>query len=85
MAATLDSTEAAEVTQPLEEFLSDTDTTAFLVIQDDTLLYEKYFNGYDRESTQTSFSVTSQLRRKPRRSSMQTRAIRTTWMGRATI
>jgi len=28
-----------------------------LVIYDDTLLYEEYFNGYDRESTQTSFSV----------------------------
>ncbi len=57
MAATLDSTGGAEVTEPLEKFLSDTDTTAFLVIQDDTLLYEKYFNGYDHESTQTSFSV----------------------------
>ena len=57
MATTLDSTGGAEVTEPLEKFLADTDTTAFLVIRDDALLYEEYFNGYDHESTQTSFSV----------------------------
>ena len=57
MATTLDSTGGTEVTEPLERFLADTDTTAFLVIRDDTLLYEAYFNGYDRKSTQTSFSV----------------------------
>ena len=57
MATTLDSVGGEEVTKPLEKFLADTDTTAFLVIRDDTLLYEKYFNGYDRRSTQTSFSV----------------------------
>lgn len=57
MATTLDSTGGKEVTEPLEKFLADTDTTAFLVIRDDTLLYEGYFNGYDRTSTQTSFSV----------------------------
>jgi CubicO group peptidase (beta-lactamase class C family) len=32
-------------------------TVAFLVIQDDTLLYEGYFHGYQRESTVTSFSI----------------------------
>ena len=57
MAATLDSTGGTEVTEPLEKFLEDTGTTAFLVIRDDALLYEGYFNGYDRQSTQTSFSV----------------------------
>ncbi len=57
MATTLDSTGGKEVTEPLEKFLADTGTTAFLVIRDDALLYEGYFNGYDRESTQTSFSV----------------------------
>ena len=57
MATTLDSTGGKEVTEPLETFLSDTGTTAFSVIRDDTLLYEKYFNGYDHNSTQTSFSV----------------------------
>jgi len=57
MATALGSTGGKEVTEPLEKFLSDTGTTAFLVVRDDTLVYEKYFNGYDRRSTQTSFSV----------------------------
>jgi CubicO group peptidase (beta-lactamase class C family) len=41
----------------LESFLRGTETTAFIVVKDDQLLYEHYFNGYDRDSTQTSFSV----------------------------
>jgi CubicO group peptidase (beta-lactamase class C family) len=41
----------------LESFLRATATTAFIVVKDDQLLYERYFNGYDRDSTQTSFSV----------------------------
>ncbi|MDP8974593.1 MAG: beta-lactamase family protein [Actinomycetota bacterium] len=57
MATTLDSVGGTEVTEPLERFLEDTDTTAFLVVRDDALLYEGYFNGHDRRSTQTSFSV----------------------------
>lgn len=57
MAAGLDSLGGTPVTEPLEKFLADTGTTAFLVIRDDTLLYERYFNGYTHDSTQTSFSV----------------------------
>ena len=57
MATTLDSVGGKEITEPLEKFLADTGTTAFLVIRDDALLYEGYFNGYKRRSTQTSFSV----------------------------
>ena len=57
MATTLDSTGGTEVTETLEKFLAGTGTTAFLVIRDDALLYEGYFNGYDRQSTQTSFSI----------------------------
>lgn len=57
MATALDSVGGAEVTEPLPRFLEDTGTTAFLVVRDDTLLYEGYFNGYGRTSTQTSFSV----------------------------
>ncbi len=45
------------VTQGFDEFLKQTDTVAFLVIKDDMLLYEGYFNGYDHNSTVTSFSV----------------------------
>jgi len=40
-----------------EEFLESTQTTSFIVIRDDTILYEGYFNGYSRDSIVTSFSV----------------------------
>jgi CubicO group peptidase (beta-lactamase class C family) len=41
----------------LEEFLGSTGTTAFVVIQDEAILYERYLNGDNRSSIQTSFSV----------------------------
>lgn len=41
----------------LESFLRATETTAFVVVAGDRLIYEQYFNGYDHDSTQTSFSV----------------------------
>ena len=40
-----------------ETFLEETGTQAFIVIQDDTILYENYFNGADQESIVTSFSM----------------------------
>ena len=40
-----------------ERFLADTGTQAFIVIQDDTVRYERYFNGAARESIVTSFSM----------------------------
>jgi CubicO group peptidase (beta-lactamase class C family) len=45
------------VVEDFDTFLQTTQTTAFIVIKDDVILYEKYFNGYDHASTQTSFSV----------------------------
>jgi CubicO group peptidase (beta-lactamase class C family) len=41
----------------IESFLRSTETTAFIVVKHDRLIYERYFNGYDHDSTQTSFSV----------------------------
>lgn len=41
----------------LDDFLADTGTQAFLVIQGDRILYERYFNGWQRDSIVTSFSV----------------------------
>jgi CubicO group peptidase (beta-lactamase class C family) len=41
----------------LEDYLDASGTTAFLVIRDDKLLYERYFNGYDETSINTSFSM----------------------------
>lgn len=42
---------------PLEELLEETDTTAFIVLHRNTLLYEGYFNDSNHEAMQTSFSV----------------------------
>src|SRR5215213_2598370 len=41
----------------LEHYLDASGTTAFLVVHDDKLLYERYFNGYDEISLNTSFSM----------------------------
>ncbi len=41
----------------LDEYLAYTNTTAFIILHRDQLLYEGYFNGADRETVQTSFSV----------------------------
>jgi CubicO group peptidase (beta-lactamase class C family) len=48
--------EAAAVAD-LDAMLRDTKTQAFIVIKNDTLLYEKYFNNTQRHSIVTSFSV----------------------------
>ncbi|HET6444840.1 MAG TPA: serine hydrolase [candidate division Zixibacteria bacterium] len=40
-----------------DSFLEDKRTQAFIVIQDDAILYEKYFNGASRDSIVTSFST----------------------------
>lgn len=47
--------------KPLDILLRETETTAFLVVRRDTLLYEQYFNGYTRESMNTSFSVAKSI------------------------
>jgi CubicO group peptidase (beta-lactamase class C family) len=41
----------------LEELFKDTETTAFIVIKDDTVYCEKYDNGYKVDSAETSFSI----------------------------
>jgi len=40
-----------------DAFLADKGTQAFIVIQNDTILYEEYFNGAQRDSIVTSFSI----------------------------
>jgi CubicO group peptidase (beta-lactamase class C family) len=45
------------VRRDLEQFLSASDTTAFLILRGDTLLYEGYFSGAGHAATQTSMSV----------------------------
>jgi CubicO group peptidase (beta-lactamase class C family) len=39
------------------DYLQSSGTTAFLVIHDDELVYERYFNGYNERSLNTSFSM----------------------------
>jgi CubicO group peptidase (beta-lactamase class C family) len=41
----------------LADFLRDTETLAFLVVHEDRLVHERYFDGATRESLQTSFSA----------------------------
>jgi CubicO group peptidase (beta-lactamase class C family) len=43
--------------EDLDAFLKENRTQAFIVIQDDEILYEQYFNGASREAIVTSFST----------------------------
>ncbi len=43
--------------ETFENFLDDHKTVAFLVVRNDTMLYESYFSGYKDTSVLTSFSV----------------------------
>lgn len=43
--------------QPLETYLEETDTNAYIVHRDNALLYEEYFNGSSYDATQASLSV----------------------------
>ena len=52
-----DSSTAFQPPQGFDDLMAKSGTTAFLIIQDDRLLYEKYFNGFQRDSWFTSFSV----------------------------
>ena len=45
------------VERDLEQFLAASDTTAFLIVKGDILLYEGYFNGAGPDSVQTSMSI----------------------------
>jgi len=49
--------EAFQPPQGFEKLLDKSGSTAFLIIKDDKILYEKYFNGFARDSWFTSFSV----------------------------
>jgi CubicO group peptidase (beta-lactamase class C family) len=46
---------------PFEKFLEDNKTVAFLIIKNDTIQYEKYFKGYDKESIVPSFSMAKSI------------------------
>lgn len=48
-------------TKEPEEFLESSKTTAFLVIKDDTILYEKYFNNGTRDTLNNCLSVSKSV------------------------
>ena len=45
----------------LEGFLEETNTTAFIVVRNDSILYESYHNGYQPEKKQIVFSVAKSI------------------------
>ena len=45
----------------LETFIQETSTQALLVVEDDTLLYENYGEGFERDSIVTSFSAAKSI------------------------
>ena len=55
---TIEYKQAGQVQQAnFEDLLKSTQTTSLIVIKDDAILYEGYFNGYNRDSIVTSFSM----------------------------
>jgi CubicO group peptidase (beta-lactamase class C family) len=47
--------------ESFDELMEDSGTQAFIVVQDDTILYEGYFNGAQRDTMVTSFSAAKSL------------------------
>ena len=43
---------------PLDQFLQETNTTSFIVMRNDSILYENYFNGNSIEKQNIVFSIT---------------------------
>lgn len=47
--------------QTFDEFIEERETVAFLVIQRDTIVYERYYKGYDEAHLHASFSMAKSL------------------------
>lgn len=45
----------------LDEYLNTTSTTAFIIIKNDTVVFENYYNGYYRSDISTLFSTTKSV------------------------
>ena len=45
----------------LNDFIGSTQTTSFIVAKNDRIVYEKYANGYDENSVNTSFSMAKSI------------------------
>lgn len=55
------STESGNATKSLGAILESNNTLAFIVLKNDTILFEKYYAGYSSESILPSFSVAKSL------------------------
>lgn len=45
----------------VDEYLATEATTAFVIIKNDTIVFEKYYRGYDRSTISTFFSTTKSI------------------------
>ena len=45
----------------VDEYLAKSATTAYLLIKDDTIIYEQYYRGYDRSKISVTFSITKSV------------------------
>ena len=48
-------------TKSLEDFVVSMDSSSFIIVKDDKIVYEQYANGYDRESVNTTFSAAKSI------------------------
>jgi len=45
----------------LADFVESTDSSSFIILKDDKIIYEQYANGYNRDSVNTSFSMAKSI------------------------
>jgi len=50
-----------QYTTGLDELFAQTDTQAFIVVRDNTVVYERYLNGTSRDTLHTSFSMAKSI------------------------
>ena len=48
-------------TNSLDALLKETNTTSFIIVHEDKVLLEEYYNGYDKDSVNTTFSMAKSI------------------------
>lgn len=48
-------------TESLDALLKETNTTSFIIVHEDKVLLEEYYNGYDKDSVNTTFSMAKSI------------------------
>jgi len=49
------------IVRDLDQFLTDTRTSAFIIIRNDTVLFEKYYHGHTRSTLSKTFSISKNV------------------------